>query len=52
MTSANKFDQKQKFETGVKCPGSIVRGNLRIPLIKSIRQGGVLFTPVQLTPDS
>ena len=25
MTSANKFDQKQKFETGVNCPGSIVR---------------------------
>ena len=26
--------------------------NLRIPLIKSIRQGGVLFTPGQLTPDN
>ena len=26
--SANKFDQKQKFETGVNCPGSIVRGQL------------------------
>ena len=26
MTSANNFDQKQKFETGVNCPGSIVRG--------------------------
>ena len=24
--SANKFDQKQKFETGVNCPGSIVQG--------------------------
>ena len=26
--SANKFDQKQKFETGVNCPWSIVRGQL------------------------
>ena len=26
--------------------------NLRIPLIKSIRQDGVLFTPGQLTPDN
>ena len=26
MTSAaNKFDQKQKFETGVNCPGSIIK---------------------------
>ena len=25
-SSANKFDQKQKFETGVNCPGLIVRG--------------------------
>ena len=25
-SAANKFDQKQKFETGVTCPGSIVRG--------------------------
>ena len=24
--SANKFDQKQKFETELNCPGSIVRG--------------------------
>ena len=28
LASANKFDQKQKFEIGVNCPGSIVRGQL------------------------
>ena len=26
LASANKFNQNQKFETGVNCPGSIVRG--------------------------
>ena len=28
LGAENKFDQKQKFETGVNCPGSIVRGQL------------------------